>query len=277
MVETPGWRTNAGDPDSIPSAMAPHRIYLPEDQPGPRLETGETVEIAGPEARHAVRVKRLEPGDAVEILDGKGLRASAILGESRKQASGRGKAEWVVTVEIGSVVTEPPTTPRLHVLACAPKLTRVEDMVDQLSQVGASAWSPLVTTHTIAPAKAERADRFVRVATEASKQCGRVWTMEIGSSIRFEEVLTRSHRAIGERTHLVMADPAGLPYSRTGAADIALLIGPEAGFTGAEVEAAQRAGARLCNIGPHLMRVGTAAVVASGIVLHAERDTARVP
>ena len=257
--------------------MALHRIYLPDDQPSSAVTPGAVLEIAGQEARHAVRVKRVETGDAIELLDGRGLRASAVLADSRKQAAGRGKAEWVVRVEIRSVHTEPPTTPRLHVLACAPKLTRVEDMVDQLSQVGATAWSPLVTAHTIAPAKAERADKFERVAAEATKQCGRVWTMEIGTAVRLDDVLSRSHRAIGEGTRLVLADPSGTPYSRTGAEDIALLIGPEAGFTEAEVEAARGAGALLCNIGPHLMRVGTAAVVASGIILNAELSPARVP
>lgn len=257
--------------------MALHRIYLPDDESAADVTPGATIEIAGQEARHAVRVKRLEPGDAIELLDGRGLRASAVLADSRKQPAGRGKAEWVVRVEIGSVRTEPPISPRLHVLACAPKLTRVEDMVDQLSQVGASAWSPLVTSHTIAPAKAERTDKFERVATEATKQCGRVWTMEIGGPVRFEDVLSRSYRAIRDGTRLVLADPSGTPYSRTGADDIALLIGPEAGFTEAEVEAAQRAGATLCNIGPHLMRVGTAAVVASGIILNAELPPERVP
>ncbi|MFG0260091.1 MAG: RsmE family RNA methyltransferase, partial [Phycisphaerales bacterium JB041] len=236
---------------------------------------GAVLEIAGQEARHAVRVKRLEIGEEIELLDGRGLRANAVVADSRKQAAGRGKSEWVVSVKVESVRTEPPTTPRLHVFACAPKLTRVEDMVDQLSQVGAAAWSPLVTAHTLAPAKAERSDKFERVATEASKQCGRVWTMEIGTPDGLDAVLTRAHRAVRDETRLVLADPSGAPYARTGSDEIALLIGPEAGFTETEVHAAKEAGAELCNIGPHLMRVGTAAVVASGIILNAERAAAQ--
>lgn len=251
--------------------MGIHRIYLAEgDQPAD-LTPGVVLEIGGQEARHAVRVKRLEPGDTLEILNGSGLRATAVLENADKQPVGRGKAEWVVNVRIGSVTTDLPTTPRLHVLACAPKLTRVEDMVDQLSQVGAAAWSPLVTTHTIAPPKAGRMDKFERVAAEAAKQCGRAWTMEIGDPVRFADALSRKARAVGAEAQLVIADPAGEPYTRTGVGEIVLLIGPEAGFTDAEVEAARQAGARLCTIGPHLMRVGTAAAVASGIILNAER------
>ncbi len=250
--------------------MGVHRVYLPAlDQAD--VEPGAVLEIAGQEARHAVRVKRLVPGDALEILNGQGLRAVAVLGESRKHPAAHGKTEWSVEVRLESVSTEPPVSPRLHVLACAPKLTRVEDMVDQLSQVGAAAWSPLVTRHTIAPPKAGRMDKLERVAAEAAKQCGRAWTMEIGTPVRLADALSRTHRVVRPGTRLIIADPRGAPYAPDGSSDIALLIGPEAGFADDEVDAARRAGATLCSIGPHLMRVGTAAVVASGLILNAEQ------
>ncbi|MDQ7012295.1 MAG: RsmE family RNA methyltransferase [Planctomycetota bacterium] len=250
--------------------MSVHRVYLPDLGHGD-FEPGAVLEITGQEARHAVRVKRLMPGDVLEILNGQGLRAVAVLGESRKHPAGHGKTEWAVDVRIESVAQEPPISPRLHVLACAPKLTRVEDMVDQLSQVGAAAWFPLVTRHTLTPPKAERVDKLERVAAEAAKQCGRAWTMEIGSPVPLADALSRTHRAIRPSARLVIADPRGAPYSPDGSTDLALLIGPEAGFTDDEVDAACRAGAMLCSIGPHLMRVGTAAVVASGLILNAEQ------
>lgn len=251
--------------------MGVHRIFLSDDPDHAHLTPGATLDIAGQEAHHALRVKRLEVGDRLELLNGRGLRAVAMLAAADKIASGRGRPEWSVRLDIERVTEEPLPKPRLHVFACAPKLTRVEDMVDQLSQVGAAAWSPLVTTHTVAPPRAGKMDKLERVAVEASKQCGRSWLMAIGNPAPMAGVLSRKHREIGPATQLVIADPDGTPYRPTGAADIALLVGPEAGFTGDEVDAACRAGAVRCNIGPHLMRVGTAAVVASGIILNAER------
>lgn len=251
--------------------MGAHRVYLPDLGPAD-FEPGTVLEIGGQEARHAVRVKRLRQGDKLELLNGQGLRAVAVLGESRKCPTGHGKAAWSVTVRIESVGQEPQVCPRLHVLACAPKLTRVEDMVDQLSQVGAAAWWPLVTRHTIAPPKAGRMDKLERVAAEAAKQCGRAWTMEIGEPAPLADVLSTTHRAVGPGARLVIAHPGGAPYSANGSKEIAILIGPEAGFTDDEVDAARRAGATVCALGPHLMRVGTAAVVASGVILNAERS-----
>lgn len=244
--------------------MSVHRIFTPDIH----AETGVELVIGGQEAHHAVRVKRVKAGDPLEILDGRGLRAGAVVVATVKEPGERGRPEWVVRVRVERAEVEPPTRPRLHVLACAPKLTRVEDMVDQLSQVGAAAWTPLVTKHTVAPPRAGKMGKLERVAAEAAKQCGRAWVMEVGDPMEFREAIAR--RALGGGARLVIADPAGAPYRADGSEEIGLLIGPEAGFTEGEVEAARGAGADVCRIGPHLMRVGTAAVVASGIILDAE-------
>lgn len=244
--------------------MGVHRIFWPD-----LAGEGEVV-VTGPEAHHAARVKRLGPGDGVEILNGQGLRAEGrVAGVERP-----GRGAWAVRCLVERAAPEPRTTPRVRALACAPKLTRVEDMVDQLSQVGAAVWTPLVTRYTVDPPRQGRTEKLERVAREAAKQCGRAWVLEIGEPTALATALAGA-REQGAR--LVIADPSGAPYRPDGSARVDVLIGPEGGFAPEEVEAAREAGADVCWIGPHLMRVATAAVVATGIVLHAERGASRPP
>lgn len=235
--------------------MSTHRISIP----GTRPSRSERVDITGPEAHHAARVKRLTEGDTVELLDGRGWRGlAAVIGVTKAA-----KGEWVLAVEVRETVEEEPTRPQVHVLASPPKGERLEEMIDQLSQAGAASWSPLVAARTVVSPRAGKMLRAERVASEAAKQCGRLWTMSIGEPVRLADALARTD------PRLVLADPSGGPFTYEDEAQIALLVGPEGGFAEEELGAAAKAGASVCRFGRHVMRVETAAVVATGVILDA--------
>jgi 16S rRNA (uracil1498-N3)-methyltransferase len=235
--------------------VAVHRVHLS----GPKRRPGDEIEIAGPEAHHAVRVKRLDSGDPLELLDGRGWRGAARVVNIAKAAKG----EWVLRAVVTEATEEPEPMPRVHVLAAAPKGPRLEEMIDQLSQVGAASWSPLVTRHTVVSPREGKLLKAERVAAEAAKQCGRAWTLAIGSAVQLSEALARPG------TRLVLADAAGRRYAAEGAPDITLLVGPEGGFAEDEIREAASSDARICRFGSHVMRVETAAVVGAAIILDA--------
>jgi 16S rRNA (uracil1498-N3)-methyltransferase len=254
--------------------MAHHRVFLPDLDAQP----GSVVEISGDEAHHAIRVKRLGVGSGLELLNGRGMRAGGVVRGIAKQPTGRqGKAEWVMTVEVAGVESEPPLEPRVHLLAGAPKGPRLEEMIDQLSQVGAASWSPLTTIRTVVSPRMGKMRKAERIAAESAKQCGRAWVLEVGEPAVMADVLERAHAGGAPATRLVLADASGADFEPDGAGDITLLVGPEGGFAESEVEAARRAGASVCRFGVHVMRVETAAVVAAGLVMDAERRTEARP
>lgn len=231
--------------------MSLHRVLLPGVQPS----VGDRLEILGAEAHHAVRVKRLGEGGVLEILNGSGCRAAAGITGVVKV----GKGAWSLLIEVTEVVHEHPVQPQVEVLASAPKGPRLEEMIDQLSQVGAAAWAPLVAERTVVEPGAGKLAKAERIAGESAKQCGRSWLMSIGEPAQFREVLGGPGA--------VLADGSGGAYEHDGAERVTLLVGPEGGFTRAEVAVARDAGVRVCRFGPHAMRVETAAVVAAGVVL----------
>ncbi|MEO1511027.1 MAG: RsmE family RNA methyltransferase [Planctomycetota bacterium] len=221
-------------------------------------DRGGTIEILGEEAHHAARVKRLEPGQPLELLDGSGVVARAEVAEIVKLGK---KAGWALHARVIEIERLPQPEPRLTVLSAAPKGPRLETMIDQLSQIGVASWAPLSCTRSVVDPRAGKLDRLSRVTLEAAKQSGRAWAMTVERGASFRD-------AIGEG--VVIADASGKPYQPTGARELTLLVGPEGGWTDAELDQARAAGATVAGFGRHVMRIETAAVVAAGIVLSAE-------
>jgi 16S rRNA (uracil1498-N3)-methyltransferase len=233
--------------------MPSHRVY--SDEP---LRPG-TLTVAGEEAHHAVRVKRLESGDRLELLDGRGAVAQALI-----ESIDRDRHGWRLQLSIQTVSQTPPISPRIDVCSPAPKGQRLADLIDGLSQVGAAGWSLLDTRFSRGDPRPGQLERLERVAAEASKQCGRPWLLEIGEGLPFE-------RAIEGGPSIVLGDASGGPYARSGASDIRLLIGPEGGWSPEELDLGRAAGIVVARFGPHTMRIETAAVAAAAIVLATER------
>lgn len=231
--------------------MAVHRIHLEEP-----VVVG-ILSVRGEEAHHAARVKRLEVGERVEVLDGRGGVGLGVLKEITKDREG-----WVVGVSVERAERVGPVVPRVEVCSAAPKGSRLSELVDGLAQVGAAVWRPLITER--GARENWRRDKVERVAMEASKQSGRAWRMEIGTELRFEEALRPSEP--GQR--VVLADASGERYVG-GAESVRLLIGPEGGWTTQELELARGAGVSVSTFGVHVMRIETAAVVAAGLALGA--------
>ncbi len=134
-------------------------------------------------------------------------------------------------------------------------------MIDQLSQLGAAAWRPLLT------ARGERTDfrtdRLERIAEEAAKQCGRAWTLEIGPPLPIAEALALPGA--------LLADAAGRPASPLLGEAAALLVGPEGGFTPEEIAAADAAGVPRLRLGAHILRIETAAAAGAAALLAGAR------
>ena len=231
--------------------MGLHRVYLPELELVP---PGERVSVEGDEAHHAIRSKRLAAGDLVELLNGRG---GVLVGEIVETVK-LGKHGWRLDLAVRESRVEEQPSPRVAVISAAAKGARLENMIDELSQVGVASWSPLVSKRSVVEPRSGKLHRLERVASEASKQCGRAWVMEIGEQIDLKRAL--------ERKNVILADASGEGYQPV-TGDTTILVGPEGGWTDEELAFARDRGAAIHSFGRHVMRIETAAVVASAVVL----------
>lgn len=241
--------------------MPAHRFYQPDQVPTP----GEPIEIVSSEAHHAISVKRLRPGEPVEILNGTGTIASGTVTDIHRH-----KRDPRLTLTIDTVRTVPPITPRVSVCSPAPTGDRAASMIDQLAQVGAASWQPLVCARAAStPAPLRRlGERMAAACISACKQSGRAWLMELGEPIDLDDALTPDP---SEPTHqIILTDATGGPMPSQTTQSIRLLVGPAGGWTDAELARARDAGITIARLTPHVLRLETACVVAcAGVLLRA--------
>ncbi len=231
-----------------------HTLLFPDLRPDAALLT-----IGGEEAHHAIKVKRVSDGERVRVMSGRGVVAVCEVARAKKDLELR-------VLEAHSV---PRVRPEVHVWSATPKGPRVDALVDGLVQVGAASWTPMATRLGVVDPRETKVQRLHRVALEAAKQAQRPWLMEIREKASFEAALAP---APGET--VVLADARGPALATSGIGPpaprpdaIRLLIGPEGGWTEDERTAARTAGARACCLGPHTMRIETAAPVGAALLL----------
>lgn len=215
--------------------------------------------VEGPEAEHAIKSKRVRAGDGIDAFDGRGRVYRCRVEATSKHA---------LTLEVMEREEVAPVRPAVHVWSATPKGARLDKMIDMLVQVGAASWTPMDTKLGVVDPGAGKIDRMSRIAIEAAKQCGRAHLMSIEAKRRFADAVE-----LGEDEALVVADASGGAYEAAGRSSVRILVGPEGGLLPEEIEAARGAGAQVVSLGPHAMRIETAAVVAAALVLERERTS----
>ena len=137
--------------------------------------------------------------------------------------------------------------------------------------MGISRFVPVVTARTVVRRKEKRA-RWARILIEAAEQCGRPRVPALDEIREFTAALdeVNSHDVAllahtGEGVLLlrkVLTSHAAPPHR------VALLVGPEGGFTEEEVQAARARGVVVVHLGPRVLRAETAGVGTAALVLH---------
>ncbi len=211
------------------------------------------VELSGPEAHHLATVCRLRPGDAVCLFNGDGREYPAAVLEVGRRT---------VTVQINGVAAPPREIAyRVEVAAPLPKGDRAQFLVEKLTELGVTAFVPLQTARSVVHPRETKLDRLQRHVIEASKQCGRNVLLDVRPLTTWAEYIRRSDLpATRVVAHPRRSEGAARPVVRQ-AADVALAVGPEGGFTEEEIAAAEMAGWQILDLGPRILRVETAALV----------------
>lgn len=215
-----------------PLAAGPQRIQLTADE------------------RHHLRVRRVEPGTAVELLDGMG-------------GVGRGVLAADGVVEVGQVVSHQPLDPVVLMVGAGDK-DRFAWLVEKAVELGVTEIVPLDTERSLQVAgrlRGNHLEKLLRRADEALKQCGGAWRTVIRPPVPIRDAL--SSCAARERW---LADPAGRrPPSDPRPPSVAIVVGPEGGLTDAERRAAEAAEFVSTALGTRTMRFETAALAAAVI------------
>lgn len=216
---------------------------------------GEEVLVEGDAYRHLFRARRLAVGDELRVVDGHGrARWAEVTAVDRSQ--GR------LLLGDGAPAHEPQR--HVELLVAALRKERASWLVEKATEMGATVVRFLTTERTPREFGAGTFERFARVAAAAVEQCHRSRLPEITGMHAWGELpalLRSSHR----RFFLdATGQAAGLPGDRR---PVALLVGPEGGWTGAERDQLLALQATPLSLGRRTLRVETAALAGLALAL----------
>jgi 16S rRNA (uracil1498-N3)-methyltransferase len=212
--------------------------------------------LEGGEAHHLAHVMRAKPGDEVTLFDGSGAEFSA-----RVTRVGRAEIELEV---VSRVLVDRELGVPVTLGAALPKGDRARWLVEKATELGVGRLVPLETRYGNERVSAAALEKLRRAVVEASKQCGRNRLLEIVPPEPLAAFLSSAGGGVrlvaqpgGEPCRSVLDEliATGKPWSA-----VALAIGPEGGFTQAEIDAARSHGWRAVDLGRRVLRVETAAL-----------------
>ncbi len=232
-----------------------HRFYDPESLRTAGLQS--MVTLKEDESHHASRVLRLQPGDGLVLFDGHGRSAQAeLVTYQRDQA----------VVKVIELQDHAPDQPEVTLATALPKGSRGDDMINQLCQVGVNRVIPLRTRRSVAEFSDHRRKRFERIIIESAKQSGRAYLPVVEDETDLKKVLAESMdlRLLASP----LAEPAQhqLHEQMRKVSKVLILIGPEGGWAPEEIEQAEAVQCVPWCIGPHVLRIETAAVAAVSVL-----------
>lgn len=240
------------------------RCYLEPD-----AWVGERLHLSERETHHLIHVRRVRAGAEVEVLDGRGRYARAELQERR-----RGERAVVRVLDEHRVSRSGLT---FALAQCVLKRERFELVVQKCVELGISVLRPVLSERSMMvsdPARQTKAHRrWFDIAVDAAKQSGSRWLPEIRPAVQLADLLAEvseyevflvglmGPRARELRT-VIQAAKLRSPRS------VALLIGPEGGFTDEELPAILDAGLEAVSFGARVLRAETAALYGMSVMTY---------
>jgi 16S rRNA (uracil1498-N3)-methyltransferase len=239
------------------------RFFIEQELPA---ELAEWV-ISGEDARHIGSVLRMAVGDELTLSDGQRTdylaRISAITSQQ-------------VTVEIISRAPNQTESPlEIWLFQGLPKSDKLDGIIQKSVELGVAQIIPMACERSVVRVDAKDAPRKVerwnKIAREAAKQCGRGLLPDVAAPLSFKAAITaarsadlalipwesereQSLRAVLETHAQRLLDLSG-PGQRP---RIAILVGPEGGFSLAEIDLALQAGITPVTLGRRILRTETA-------------------
>jgi 16S rRNA (uracil1498-N3)-methyltransferase len=218
--------------------------------------------LSDDEARHLSQVLRLAVGDQIAVFDGAGREFRA-----RVERVNREGADLRLLEECPAA---PEPAVRLTLAQAVIKGEKMDDVVRDATMMGASAIEPLITEHTTAHIQPGRAPgRWRRIAIASAKQCRRAVVPAIGAGTAFQDWLAQDRAEM----RVLLVEPSAAveghpPSTLSGSrpASASLLVGPEGGWSVAEITEAVRAGWLPITLGRRTLRADAVPIVAIGLL-----------
>ena len=237
-----------------------HRFFIP-----PENIHVEHIEFKGKSAQQIARVLRLKEGDECVALDNLG---NEVVGRLERVSP-----DTCLARVIEKRRADEPRV-RLLMLLCLTQREKFEWMLQKCTEIGAAGFLPVISQRSLVQGKTDtlaKYERWQMILKEAAEQSGRGMIPQLLPPANLKEAVmsTRDEYALRlipwedeKQTGIKAILGEGKP------ARVAVLIGPEGGFSAEEVQTATQAGFLRVTLGKRILRMETAAVVSAALIFH---------
>lgn len=223
-------------------------------------KVNETVALGGSEGKHAVAVRRIREGEAIQFSDGSGIRVRAQVSSVQQNS---------LSARIIDVLHEPEPTVKLTLIQALAKGDRDELAIQAATELGCWAVVPWQADRSISKwdgAKiAKSVDRWQTIVAEAAKQALRVFEPKVSLPVNSRQLVDE----VGRFDSVFVLDPTakiGLGSLPDLKSNIAIVVGPEGGISEVELNSLEAAGAIRVHLGEPILRTSTAGVAAIAVL-----------
>ncbi len=240
-----------------------HHFFIPRES-----FAGDNVSITVEAAYQITRVLRLKPGDHIIVLDDTGWEYETAV-ESITRDTIQGK---VIKKEPG--VGEPKISLTLYQALL--KTDKFEFVLQKGVELGITGFVPFVSERCIVRKPSEsRIERWHNIIREAAEQSRRARLSELHPVVSLTEACEQANQPAlilweGEKSQSLAATLKSAPFHKTQAFNI--FVGPEGGFTPAEIELARQHGIVPVGLGNRILRAETAGLVAISAIMYEKRE-----
>jgi 16S rRNA (uracil1498-N3)-methyltransferase len=224
---------------------------------------GDRAVLTGDEARHLARVLRAETGERYEISDNHRAYVAEI--------SEATPARVVFRILEALPTSDPPA--HITLFAALIKFDRFEWIVEKATELGATQIVPVNAARSekgLASAAQKRIERWRKIAREASRQSRRLRLPELMPPVPFSKAVVHQ----SPYRYFLEEQPGAVPLlralpthpDRLASDTVALLVGPEGGWTDAERALASSSGWQPVSLAANILRAETAALAALALI-----------
>ena len=233
----------------LPEFIAPEDVVFPPEQ-----------------ARQIRVVLRMTEGNHVLVLDNSGMMYEvALTAVTRDNVIGK-------IIKRQPAVGEP--TIELTLYQSFLKRDKFEMVLQKGTEVGVSRFVPVVTKRTLVQStemKPNKRKRWETILAEAAEQSQRGKIPQLETAVHFKTMLDQLNHF--DAVLMMWEGEGGVTlktavHKKKDAKNVAILIGPEGGWTEQEVDQAKANNAQIITLGPRILRTETAAIVATALVLN---------
>lgn len=222
--------------------------------------SGNRAALTADHAAHLARVLRARVGQEFDVVANAVVRRGTIASITDDR----------VEFDLGEEVVGHPSNVKLSVLLAIFKFDRMEWAIEKCTELGVTRIVPLIAQRSdvhLVTASAKRVERWRRIAHQAAQQSRRGTPPEVSHPVKLVDALS-----VAAKLKIVLSEAEEQIQLReirvrAEGEEVLLAIGPEGGWTEAELDLFRKENWLAASLGPTILRAETAAIAATAITL----------